>query len=49
MPYRYAHQVILLVLMPTILLAFWPKYFGVLPSASFAFHAHGNTATFWFS
>ncbi|WP_039246181.1 hypothetical protein [Brevundimonas nasdae] len=46
MPYRHAAWVMLL-LAPVVLLAFWPAYFGVLPSASFAFHAHGMTATIW--
>ena len=47
MPYRYAHHVIVWLLLPVILFAFWPRYFGVLPGASFAFHAHGLTATAW--
>lgn len=46
MPYRHAAWAMLL-LAPVLLLAFWPAYFGVLPSASFAFHAHGMTATVW--
>lgn len=37
----------MLMLAPVILLAFWPAYFGVLPTAPFAFHAHGLTATVW--
>ena len=47
MPYRYAHYVILLVLIPAIAVAFTPRYFGDLPAASFAFHAHGVTASLW--
>lgn len=47
MPYRYAHYVILLVLLPAIAVAFTPHYFGDLPAASFAFHAHGVTASLW--
>lgn len=46
MPYRHAAWAMLL-LAPVVLLAFWPAYFGVLPSAPFAFHAHGMTATVW--
>lgn len=46
MPYRHAHWALLL-LAPIIALAFWPGYFGDLPRASLAFHAHGLTATFW--
>lgn len=46
MPYRHAHWALLL-LAPIIALAFWPGYFGDLPKASLAFHAHGLTATFW--
>lgn len=47
MPYRYAHQLLLFVLMPIVLVAFWPHYFGDLRGASFAFHMHGVTATLW--
>lgn len=47
MPYRYAHYFILLILLPAIAVAFTPRYFGVLPAASFAFHAHGVTASLW--
>jgi hypothetical protein len=47
MPYRYAHYVILLALVPAIGLAFWPAYFGNLRGASWAFHAHGLTASCW--
>lgn len=47
MPYRYAHYVILLVLVPAIAVAFTPRYFGDLPAASFAFHVHGVTASLW--
>ncbi|WGM32168.1 hypothetical protein [Brevundimonas sp. NIBR11] len=46
MPYRRAWWALLL-LAPVIGLAFWPAYFGALPKASFAFHAHGLTATAW--
>lgn len=46
MPFRYAY-VALLLLMPAILLAFWPGYFGQLGTAPFALHAHGITATLW--
>jgi len=46
MPYRHAHWALLL-LAPVIALAFWPAYFGALPQASVAFHAHGLTASFW--
>lgn len=47
MPFRYAHHVMLLMLGPAIAVAFWPRYFGDLGSATFAFHAHGLTATAW--
>lgn len=47
MPYRYAHYVILFVLVPAIAVAFWPQYLGVLPAAPFALHAHGITASLW--
>ncbi|MBB5687270.1 hypothetical protein [Sphingobium boeckii] len=46
MPYRHAHKVILL-LVPLILWAFWPGYFGMVPTAAFALHAHGITASCW--
>ena len=46
MPYRHAHWWVL-ALVPVILLAFWPAYFGSLRGASFAFHAHGVTASAW--
>ena len=46
MPFRRAHWALLL-LAPVIALAFWPQYFGALGSASFAFHAHGITASVW--
>ncbi len=46
MPYRRAWWA-MLVLAPIILLAFWPAYFGALPTAPLAFHAHGLTATAW--
>lgn len=47
MQYRYAHHMLLLVLLPAILFAFWPHYFGRIVAAPFAFHAHGLTATAW--
>lgn len=47
MPHRYAHWVMLLVLLPAVTLAFWPSYFSQLRSSSFAFHAHGVSATSW--
>jgi hypothetical protein len=46
MPFRYAHWM-LVALAPVIALAFWPAYFGDLANASFAFHAHGLTASAW--
>ena len=48
MPYRRAWWAVL-ALAPLVLLAFWPAYFGRLPSAPFAFHAHGMTAVLWLS
>lgn len=47
MPYRHAHWVLLLLLAPLVGVAFWRDYFGNLSGASFAFHAHGLTATAW--
>lgn len=46
MPFRHAHWW-LLALVPLILLAFWPGYFGQLRDAPFALHAHGITASLW--
>ncbi len=46
MPYRRAWWA-MLVLAPIVLVAFWPAYFGALPTAPLAFHAHGLTATAW--
>jgi len=46
MPFRRAHLVLLL-LFPLILVAFWPGYFGRMRGAAFALHAHGITATAW--
>ncbi|WP_219755409.1 hypothetical protein [Sphingomonas folli] len=46
MPYRRAHWAVLLLL-PLILLAFWPGYFGALRAAPLALHAHGLSATAW--
>lgn len=37
----------LLLLAPIVVFAFWPSYFGDLAHASFAFHAHGLTASAW--
>ena len=47
MPLRYAHWVLLGVLAPLVLIAFWPAYWGDLPHASLAFHIHGLTASAW--
>lgn len=47
MPYRHAHWVLLALLAPLVAIGFWPDYFGKLPSAPFAFHAHGLTALAW--
>ncbi|PTS76700.1 hypothetical protein DBR17_14310 [Sphingomonas sp. HMWF008] len=47
MPYRFAWPILLFALLPAILIAFWPGYFGNLPRSSFAFHAHGLTASAW--
>lgn len=46
-PYRYSHWALLLVLAPAIAIAFWRDYFGALTTASWAFHAHGLTASLW--
>ncbi|MGK6324306.1 hypothetical protein ACMGDM_14650 [Sphingomonas sp. DT-51] len=46
MPYRRAHWMVVLLL-PLILLAFWPAYFGALSAAPLALHAHGLSATLW--
>lgn len=46
MPFRHAHFW-LIALVPVILIAFWPGYFGQLRSAPFALHAHGITASAW--
>jgi hypothetical protein len=46
MPYRHAHWYIL-GLIPLILLAFYPSYFGQFRTASWEFHAHGATAAAW--
>jgi len=46
MPFRHAH-LWLLLLLPVILLAFWPDYFGKLDTAPLAFHVHGIVATAW--
>lgn len=47
MPYRYAHHALTLVILPVIIFAFWPAYFGQLSTAPLAFHAHGITAMAW--
>jgi hypothetical protein len=46
MPYRHAHY-FLLLLIALSALAFWPMYFGVLPSAAAAVHFHAFTASTW--
>lgn len=46
MPYRRAHWW-LLALLPAIVVAFWPNYFGRLRNAELALHAHGLTASCW--
>ncbi|MBY9063235.1 hypothetical protein K7957_09855 [Sphingomonas yunnanensis] len=46
MPYRHGYRAVLLLL-PLILLAFWPGYFGALRAAPLALHAHGLSATAW--
>jgi hypothetical protein len=46
MPFRHAGWALVL-LVPMIAVAFWPQYFGDLPNASFALHAHGVTASLW--
>lgn len=46
MPYRRLHLVLPL-LFPAILFAFWPGYFGRLATAPFGFHLHGIVATLW--
>ena len=46
MPYRRAHWYLLLLL-PLIVIAFWPGYFGQLRDASWALHGHGVSATAW--
>jgi hypothetical protein len=47
LPYRHAHWVLLFLLAPVVLLAFWPSYFGAMRGATFAFHAHGLSASAW--
>lgn len=46
MPYRRGWAAVALLL-PLILLAFWPGYFGALRAAPLALHAHGISATVW--
>lgn len=46
MPYRRLHLVLPL-LFPAILFAFWPGYFGQFATAPFGFHLHGIVATLW--
>lgn len=48
MPYRHAHFYLLLLIGLTGL-AFWPNYFGVIPSAAVEVHIHSFTATLWIS
>jgi hypothetical protein len=46
MPYRHAHWAVLLLL-PVIVVAFWPGYFGHLRTAPLALHGHGISASIW--
>jgi hypothetical protein len=46
MPYRHA-PLVLVLLLPLIVLAFWPSYFARLGQAPLAFHAHALTASLW--
>jgi hypothetical protein len=46
MPYRHA-PLVLVLLLPLIVVAFWPSYFSRLGQAPLAFHAHALTATLW--
>lgn len=46
MPYKRAHWW-LLALLPLIVVAFWPNYFGHIYRAPLALHAHGITASIW--
>lgn len=46
MPYRQA-PLWLGILVPMIVVAFWPRYFGQMLGAPFALHAHGLTASAW--
>lgn len=46
MPYRNAHWAVLMLL-PLIVLAFWPGYFGHLRAAPLALHGHGISASAW--
>jgi hypothetical protein len=46
LPYRRAYLWVG-AMVPLILLAFWPAYFGKLGEAPWAFHVHGITASLW--
>jgi hypothetical protein len=46
MPYRHAHYYLLLLMVLTVV-AFWPIYFSMLPSAGIALHIHGFSASLW--
>lgn len=46
MPFRFTY-VGLLALWPIIVIAFWPRYFGVFAAQPWAVHLHGLTATAW--
>ena len=46
MPYRHGHYYLLVLIVLTVV-AFWPRYFSSLSSASVSLHFHGLTATLW--
>jgi len=46
MPFRFAAYV-LIAMIGTTIVAFWPKYFSRLASAPWGFHFHGITAGLW--
>lgn len=46
MPFRFAAYVIIAMIGTTIV-AFWPSYFSTLTSAPWGFHFHGVTASLW--
>lgn len=46
MPFKHAEKWLLL-LIPMIVIAFWPGYFGQMGDVPFAIHAHGITAMAW--